>query len=270
MTEHPPWPHAAPRSPGRNQALYAIDIRREPYELGTIGCTSVRNLVLATALAPTKHEKKCKDTLAIVPLLDGLTGRRASTVARGQGLVFESELVPARPGQAIGKVVDQVPDAGVEVSYGDPVRVFIAIAVPFVRVPNVTSQGSHVVSLAAAVARLQAMRFKVVIADGGTAGNLPDGAVIDQDLEAGSPAPRGAVVTIAVIGIAPGTVAVPPFAALTVADARAALAAVGLKLHAVRATGGASSDADLLIDSDIGEGATVPRGTVIAVQTVRR
>ena len=147
--------------------------------LAPIGCKGVRELIMATGDRPTKQTSDCERGLTFVPDLAGLKRSSAHTLAEGQGLEFQWEYVAAEPGQTVDRVVDQVPDPGVQVPIGDPVRVFIAKDVPLVRVP-----GSPGLNVAEAVARLQAVKFRVVIEDGATQEGARPGEVIGQDIRA--------------------------------------------------------------------------------------
>jgi penicillin-binding protein 1A len=257
-----------PRSAGRGQDAYVVDTRKEPYERSTIGCKGARELVLAVADAPASTQGGCNAHLAIVPLLTGLKRTAARSLANYQGLKFQYQLVAARPGQTLNRVVEQVPDAGIQVALGEPVRVFIAVDVPLVHVPDVASHGARVVLVTDAIARLRAMGFKVVIDDGRSSSAFPDGAVIGQSLAPGDPAARGSVVTIAVVGGVPATT-VPVFEGMTLAEARRVLGKEGLRVTAIRASGGRAREGDLIVDADIGEGDRVPDGSTIAVQTAK-
>ncbi len=254
-----------PFSPGRQQDLYNVDVRRDPYVRAPFGCKGVQQLVMAVELRPADETTTCERGLTFVPDLHGLSRGRAADIADGQGLRFQYEFVAAEPGQDIDLVVDQVPDPGVQVPIDDPVRVFIARDVPLVRVPDVTG-----LSVAEAVAQLQAIRFRVVIEDGATDLEADDGSVVGQDQQAGTPAPRGAVVTIAVVGDV-DTVEVPVVAELTVSEARLVLQGAGLTPSAERASGnGLARDDDVVIGSDVPAGQQVFPGSGITLRTGRR
>jgi membrane peptidoglycan carboxypeptidase len=247
-----------PFSPGRRQDLFNVDVRRDPYVRAPFGCAGVRQLVMAVEARPADETTQCKRGLTFVPDLHGLTRGRASDLADGQGLAFQYEFVAAEPGQRVDLVVDQIPDPGIQVPIGDPVRVFIAREVPLVRLPDVTG-----LSVREAVARLQAVRFRVIIEDGATDLDAADGVVVGQDAQADQPAPRGATITIAVTGDIE-TAEIPDVSTLTVAEARRILQRLGLVARAERASGnGVARDDDVVISTDVPPGSQVfPRSEI--------
>jgi eukaryotic-like serine/threonine-protein kinase len=241
-----------------------VDTRKDPWALGQLGCTGVRPLVLAYSDVPKSSEPHCVRNLTMVPDLSGQTSRRASRLAEGQGLLFQAELVPAKPGQPIGVVVDQVPDPGVSVPFHDPVRVFIPVRVPLVVVPFVTGTRSRPVLLADAVAQLQTAGFKVAIEDQDPRTGFPSLAVVGQDTDPGEAAPAGSLVTLAVVGNAHAP-QVPRLIGLTLGQARARLAASGLAVAVRRSGRHRSVDSDHVVSADIPPGTRVAPGTVITV-----
>ena len=254
-----------PFSPGVQQNGYAVDIRRDPYVLAPMGCKGVRELVMKVGDRPTKETSDCERGLTFVPDLASQKRSAARTLANGQGLEFQWEYVAAQPGQTVDRVVDQVPDPGVQVPIGDPVRVFIAKDVPLVRVPAVTG-----LSVAEAVARLQAVKFRVVIEDGATQDGARQGEVIGQDIRADAPSPRRSVVTLAVVG-ASGAVPVPEVNGLTLAAAKSVMRKAGLRFESERANGGSTTrDDDEVVDTDVAPGRQVPKGATITMLTARR
>jgi hypothetical protein len=254
-----------PSSPGVQQNGYTVDIRRDPYVLAPIGCKGVRELIMAVDDRPAKHTTACERGLTFVPDLAQQKRSSARTLANGQGLEFQWEYVAATPGQTIDRVVDQVPEPGVQVPIGDPVRVFIAKDVPLVRVPGVTG-----LDVAEAVARLQAVKFRVVIEDGATQEGARPGQVIGQDVRADAPSPRRSVITLAVVG-ASGAIPVPELNGLTLSAAKSLLQKAGLRVESERANGGSTTrDDDTVVDSDVAPGRQVPRGATITLMTARR
>jgi hypothetical protein len=254
-----------PFSPGVQQNGYAVDIRRDPYVLAPMGCKGVRELVMKVGDRPTKETSDCERGLTFVPDLASQKRSAARTLANGQGLEFQWEYVAAQPGQTVDRVVDQVPDPGVQVPIGDPVRVFIAKDVPLVRVPAVTG-----LNVAEAVARLQAVKFRVVIEDGATQDGARQGEVIGQDIRADAPSPRRSVVTLAVVG-ASGAVPVPEVNGLTLAAAKSVMRKAGLRFESERANGGSTTrDDDEVVDTDVAPGRQVPKGATITMLTARR
>ena len=254
-----------PSSPGVRQNGYAVDIRRDPYVLAPMGCKGVRELIMRVDDRPTKETTDCERGLTFVPDLASQKRSSARTLANGQGLVFQWEYVAAQPGQTVDRVVEQVPDPGVQVPIGDPVRVFIAKDVPLVRVPAVTG-----LNVAEAVARLQAVKFRVVIEDGATQEGARQGEVIGQDIRADAPSPRRSVITLAVVGES-GAVPVPRVNGMTLAAARAKLLKAGLRVESERANGGSTTrDDDEVVDSDVAPHRQVPKGATITLLTARR
>ncbi len=253
------WPYSS----GRAGREVAVDTRKAPWELGQVGCVGVRSLVLASSDIPRGAESHCVHNLTIVPDLSGLSSRKAARLAAGQGLTFQVELIPARSGQPTGQVVEQVPDPGVSVPFHDPVRVFIPVRVPLVVVPVVTGTRAHPTFIADAIGQLQAAGFKVAIEDQDTRTGYPSGAVVGQDTDPGEVAPRGTLVTIAVVGDA-NAATVPDIIGQTVAEARRRLAVAGLQLAPHRSGHRPVAVGDRLVTIDIPAGTKVARGTIIA------
>ena len=244
-----------------------MDIFKEPYQRSSPDCRNVRALVMAIHQAPELRESACDNRLTIVPLMTGYTRKQALRAADDQGLRFLYELVPARPGDTPGRVVSQIPDAAVRVHKGDPLIVYIAVAVPLVRVPDVTTHGPVPVTVAQAVGRLHAMGFAVVIEDGQQSSSLPGGSVVGQDTQAGAPEPRGSVITIAVTGDAHAVV-VPDYTGLSLEEVRVRFAAVGLRVAASRSVGGHALATDVVVDANVHGGTQqVPAGSTITVLT---
>ena len=255
------WPHSS----GVSQNSYMVDVRQDPYVLGPIGCKGVRELIMAVHDRPSTQTSDCERGLTFVPDMTGLKRGAARALADGQGLNFQWEFQAAQPGQVIDQVVDQVPAPGVQVPIEDPVRVFIAKDVPLVRVPDVTG-----LDITEAAARLQAMKFRVVIEEGAKRAGANDGAVIGQDVRADSPEPRRSVITLAVVGRS-GGVLVPRLRGLTLAAAGDVLRREGLRIKSERQNGAATTRADdRVVDTDIPAGKLVPPGATITAQTARR
>ena len=114
---------------------YAVDIRRDPYVLAPMGCKGVRELIMAIDDRPAKETSDCERGLTFVPDLAGQKRSSARTLAKARASSSSGSTSPPQPGQTVDRVVDQVPEPGVQVPIGDPVRVFIAKDVPLVRVP---------------------------------------------------------------------------------------------------------------------------------------
>jgi penicillin-binding protein 1A len=259
-----------PSSPGRYQEPVMVDTRRDPYLLAPYGCARAQGLVMAVAQVPNRTESPsaCSGLLTIVPDLTGLSPRNAFTVADGQHLLFNYQLVPARPGQRTGVISGQVPQPGVSVPWNDAIEAYLPVKVPQVIVPGVVSRAGAPVSADAAVARLAASGFKVVIELAVQSG-VPAGTVIGQDVRGGSLAPSGSIVTIAVVGAAPNAVAVPDIEGIVLSAAERRLRAVGLAFTTLRRDGGFAARTDVVITSDIQPGDLVPRGETIALTTSR-
>ena len=134
--------------------------------------------------------------------------------------------------------------------------------------PPVGSATGSPVTLAEGAARLQAAGFRVTINDGLTSSRYPAGSVTGQDTPSDTAAPRGAVVTIAVVGRA-AAIAVPEIEGLSLREAAAELERAGLSSKAQRRSGEQSAETDEVIDADIGVGKLVPEGTVIRLTTRR-
>ena len=154
-----------PLSPGVQQNSYTVDIRRDPYVLAPIG---LQGRARADHGASTTGRRSRRRTASAAsrscPTWPRRSARRPARWPTARASSSSGSTSPPQPGQTVDRVVDQVPEPGVQVPIGDPVRVFIAKDVPLVRVPG-RRPGS---TSREAVARLQAVKFRVVIEDGAT------------------------------------------------------------------------------------------------------
>ena len=119
------------------------------------------------------------------------------------------------------------------------------------------------------MARLQAVKFRVVIEDGATQEGARQGEVIGQDIRADAPSPRRSVITLAVVG-ASGAIPVPGLNGLTLAQAKDVMRQAGLRVESERANGGSTTrDDDIVVDTDMASGRQVPKGATITLLTAR-
>jgi eukaryotic-like serine/threonine-protein kinase len=164
-----------------------------------------------------------------VPNVVGQTETVAVQRLRRSGYATD---VRRRPGQRtpFGRVYDQEPDAGAQVDRGLEVLVFVARRPGTIDIPNVV--GEH---LSAALEQVQDAGLRVRVREVFSGGR--EGAVVRQDPAGGNEArPR----TTVVLTVSKGRqlVTVPALLGRSEADARAALARVGLRAKVSRVPSG--------------------------------
>lgn len=226
------------------------------------GCKYAQLVVWANASAPTTVGP-CETNLVSVPDFTASTKRQALNLLTGSGLQVRFQSRPATPGEEPGTVVVQTPSPLAAVETGSIVTLIIARYVPSVMVPNVIASSETPSSTEAAVARLIAAQFRVVIIDQQDGFGLPIGSVVNQEPSSGKPAPLGSVVTISASGDYAGAI-VPDLAGLTVEEASVRLAAVGLIPQAINADG-VLRPADRVFSIEPSVGSKVPSGTKITL-----
>jgi serine/threonine-protein kinase len=131
-------------------------------------------------------------------------------------------------------------------------------------VPVVTGSRAHPVFMADAIGQLQSAGFRVAIEDQDSRTGFPNLAVVGQDTDPGQVAPRGTIVTIAVVGDSHAPI-VPDVIGMSVADARRALTAAGLQLTVHRTSKHKPLDTDRVVTEDVPSGIQVAPGTVVNV-----
>ena len=226
------------------------------------GCKHAIEVVWADALAPSTIGP-CETNLISVPDFTASTKRQAIRLSTGSGLQIRFQYRPAEPGDDPGTVVVQTPSPLAAVETGSIVTLIVAQRVPSVLVPDVIASTSAPSSTEAAVARLEAAQFRVVILDQQDGFGLPIGSVVNQEPASGKPAPLGSVVTISASGTYAGAI-VPNITGLTVDEASQRLAEVGLVPQAINADG-LLRPADRVFSVEPSAGSKVPRGTKITL-----
>ena len=205
----------------------------------------------------------CASNLLSVPDFTSSTKRKANSLATGSGLQIRFEYRPAQPGDKPGRVVAQSPMPLSAAKSGSVVTLVVARKVPSVLVPDVVATSKQPSLLEAAIARLEAARFRVVVIDGQPSEGLPTGSVVAQSTAAGKPAPLGSVITLSASGTFKGA-EVPDVMGKPVAEARVLLEKAGLVAGAVNADG-SLRDSDRVFAVDPSPGSHVPRGTMITL-----
>ena len=168
--QRPAGRRLAASRPALQQNSYMVDIRRDPYVLAPIGCKGVRELIMAVHDRPSKGTSNCERGLTFVPDMTGMKRSAAArSLAERPGPRTSSGSTRRRsPARRSTASSTRCRRRACRCRSSDPVRVFIAKDVPLVRVPDVTG-----LDLTEAVARLQAMKFRVVIEDGATQDGRP-------------------------------------------------------------------------------------------------
>jgi serine/threonine-protein kinase len=140
--------------------------------------------------------------LLATPQFVGMTEDEAVHTAALLGLVLETGYVETEG--VPGEVVDQLPDAGVEVPAGTAVKVMVATQAETVVVPDVVGIKERKALEQLAAAGLKAGRRSTV------ADVLPEGYVVSTDPRAGDSLTRGSLIDYVIsTGLAPGTSASP-------------------------------------------------------------
>jgi beta-lactam-binding protein with PASTA domain len=125
----------------------------------------------------------------------------ARRVAERQGLVLEVEYLETDEFEA-GRVIEQLPDAGVEIPVGTSVQVTVATQAETVVVPDV-----HGIKEDKAIEQIEASGLRAGIRFTGSH-QLPDGYVIETEPRAGASVTRGQLVDY-VVSTGPGAVLTP-------------------------------------------------------------
>ena len=170
---------------------------------------------LATSLGGNGNDV----TQVEVPDVRGANVNDATTLLEARG--FEVETRTEESDQPEGQVIDQDPVPGREVDEGSTVTLTVSAGAQTVTVPNVVGMTQE-----EADQTLVDMGFVVQVQQGES--DEPEGTVFDQDPDANQQVPEGATVTI-MVSSGPGTVAVPDVTGRPEAEARNALAEVGLQ-----------------------------------------
>ncbi len=101
-------------------------------------CPHAQEVVLRAERVPATRSA-CASFGVVVPNLEGLNRRQAKSLATGAQMLFQWEAVPAKPGQRIGVVVDQVPAPGENAARLANLRASITVKRPTVIVPKASS-----------------------------------------------------------------------------------------------------------------------------------
>ncbi len=249
-----------PAPVGVNSTPISIDPRTD--QRVPPGCKHAQVVVWADTSAPTTMTP-CESNLIAVPDFTSSTKPMAIRLATGSGLQIRFQLRPAQPADTPGVIVVQSPAPLAAVEAGTIVTLIIAEYVPSVVVPAVVATVDAPSVTAAAIARLEAAKFRVVIIDQQDALGLPIGSVLSQDPAPNKPAPLGSVITIFASGTYAGAI-VPNLVGQTVEEAQRRLAAVGLVPQAINADG-VLRPADRVFSAEPSLGSKVPRGTKITL-----
>ncbi len=226
------------------------------------GCKYAQVVVWDQTLAPMEMGP-CESNLISVPDFSASNKRKANSIANGSGLQIRFQYRPAQPGEKPGTVVVQSPSPLSAVEPGSVVTLIIARKIPSILVPSVVATDSQPSLTEAAIARLQAAQFRVVIVDQQDAEGLPLGSVVAQSPSPGKPAPLGSVITISASGDYKGSL-VPNVAGKTVEEARTEIAKAGLVAGAINADG-VLNPSDRVFSMEPSPNSKVPRDTKITL-----
>ena len=163
--------------------------------------------------------------IVTVPDLRGRTEAQARRALGDVGLTLEKGGALAHPRIRSGRVLAQVPLPGQEASRGTGVRIILSSGAERRAIPAIAGLGKD-----DAVALLRQMGFSVRLRQ--VFNSAPEGKVLGMDPKAGTQVPMPGVVTLT-LSAGPPKVLVPGVVALSQADARARLQAVGLRLGTI-------------------------------------
>ena len=249
-------------APPVGEASTAISIDPRTDQRVPPGCKYAHVVIWADSLAPSAFGP-CETNLVSVPDFTASNKHKALKIAYGSGLQIRFQYRPAAPGDRPGTVVVQTPSPLAAVDTGSVVTLIIARKVPSVLVPDVVATPASPSSTEAAVARLEAAQFRVIILDQQDGLGLPIGSVVSQSPSPGKPAPLGSVITISASGDYKGSI-VPEITGLTVDEAERRLAAAGLTPQAINADGLLNPN-DHVFSVEPSAGSKVPVGTKITL-----
>jgi len=249
-------------APPVGEASTAISIDPRTVQRVPPGCKYAHVVIWADSLAPSAFGP-CETNLVSVPDFTASNKHKALKIAYGSGLQIRFQYRPAAPGDRPGTVVVQTPSPLAAVDTGSVVTLIIARKVPSVLVPDVVATPASPSSTEAAVARLEAAQFRVIILDQQDGLGLPIGSVVSQSPSPGKPAPLGSVITISASGDYKGSI-VPEITGLTVDEADRRLAAAGLTPQAINADG-LLNPSDHVFSVEPSAGSKVPVGTKITL-----
>ncbi|MGA1362937.1 MAG: Stk1 family PASTA domain-containing Ser/Thr kinase [Ilumatobacteraceae bacterium] len=158
-----------------------------------------------------------------VPAIQGLTFKEATDILTPLGLTLQVVETRTDPTLGFGQIITQDPQATQQVPSGSTVKVVISGGAGQVIVPNVAGQTSS-----AAQTLLQGAPYKFVVTiENEASATVPKGSVTRTDPLFGMPADSGSAVKV-FVSSGPEQVAVPSVEGKSLADADAALKAVGL------------------------------------------
>jgi serine/threonine-protein kinase len=193
-----------------------------------------------------------------VPQVTDLTLEEASLILNNRGLLItiekaEDSSIPE------GMVISQSPPANFRMRRGEPVKLMVSSGAPLVEVPSLEA-----VSLAEAVKLLdlnglEAGQTKRVISE-----SIPAEHVISTNPQGGTMVERGSVVDLTV-SIGREQVSVPKLFGKSLASAKSALAAKGLKLGSVTSATDEEYAFDIIISQFPKSGNQVSKGSAVDV-----
>ncbi len=191
-----------------------------------------------------------------VPDVVGMTFEEAQTALEAKGL-SASRNDEASDSVTLGEVTRTIPPAGATEDRGSVIDVFVSAGPAPVNVPNVAGQDQ-----VDAAQLLTDAGFKFAKASQ-SSGSVPAGTVISTSPTAGTPAPRGSVVTMNV-STGPQQVSVPNVVGQTQGDATAALTNAGLDVRVVQVPSSTSNTGKVITQNPT-SGNEVNKGSQVAI-----
>jgi beta-lactam-binding protein with PASTA domain/tRNA A-37 threonylcarbamoyl transferase component Bud32 len=217
-------------------------------------------LLAAAALAGwyvfTQIEEQLGSATAAVPLVEGMEEGRAVAVIEAAGLEADVIRAPSTEDVPAGEVGDQDPEAGVRISEGDTVTLYVSTGPPKTVVPDVVGLTFDEAVQELSDADLDWRRRNVF-------SQKPDGEVVKQN-----PAAQEEVVvgTTVVLNVSKGRqmVEVPNVLDQSEESARAELREAGLQAEVVFAPSSEIEEGNVALQ-DPGPGEEAPRGSTVTI-----
>ena len=199
-------------------------------------------------------------SMVAVPNVSGQSESDAQKTLEDMNLVVDSESKYDDSIEA-GKVISTDPAAGVEVKEGTHVKMYVSMGVEKVEVPKITGITSDEAQAALSAVGLVGGNVTEEYSE-----EYEEGYVISQGKSAGSKLEKGSAVDY-VVSKGSSKVEVPDLYGMTMSEAQAALAELGLVSGAVTSGGHSDLPEGQVMSQTIAPGSHVERGSAIDFQT---
>jgi serine/threonine-protein kinase len=195
----------------------------------------------------------------VVPDLRGKPVEQAQAILADAGLRLEVLRREHHDRYPVNTVLDQTPPPGMRVREGRVIQVVVSQGPEMVQVPDVTNRPLHEARILITQARLRLGEVREAYHD-----RVPRGVVIAQEPAAQARVPRSSTVRL-VVSKGPELIEVPDLVGLTLDEARARLAPLGLSLERVRYAPREDAAPGTVVEQVPPPGAPVRRGEGVTV-----